>query len=103
MKIEKIDLFQISLPLAKPFCFGTVTQTHRDHIILKVTADGVSGWGESGLLRWPYYNSETTDGAFTLLKDLLCPLVLGQTVEHPQNTRALLRPPDRELYGSCCH
>jgi O-succinylbenzoate synthase len=92
MKIEKIELFQISIPLSSAFSFGLVTQTHRDHVIAAITSEGVTGWGESGLLKWPYYNSETTETAFVLLKNLICPLIVGKEISHPAQMLSHLGP-----------
>lgn len=95
VRIEKIDLFEVSIPLRTPFKFGSVTQTHRDHLFARVSAEGLHGWGESGLLRWPYYNSEATTTAFTMVKEFLAPALMGETVE-----AALTRSRFKEVVGN---
>ena len=57
------------------------------------SADGIEGWGECAALERPTYSSETTDGAWALLRDELVPAVLAgrdaAIVGHPMATAAL--------------
>ena len=51
------------------------------HILVRVVADGVVGWGECASPSDPYYCPETTETCWHLLKDFLGPLVFLDSAE----------------------
>ncbi len=81
MKLERIDLHLVRLPLARPFRTSSSVKTFLDHILVRVEADGISGWGECASPSEPYYCAETVETCWHLLKDILGPLVLGKDWE----------------------
>lgn len=78
MKIERIDLKLVRLPLVRTFRTSSSTKDHLDHILVRVEADGLSGWGECASPSDPYYCPETSETCWHLLEDFLGPLVLGR-------------------------
>ena len=78
MRIEQIDLKIVRLPLVRPFQTSSSRKSHLDHILVRVVADGVVGWGECASPSDPYYCPETTETCWHILKDFLAPLVLGR-------------------------
>ena len=46
MKIERIDLKVVRLPLVRSFRTSSSSKSHLDHILVRVAADGEVGWGE---------------------------------------------------------
>ena len=78
MRIEQIDLKIVRLPLVRPFQTSSSRKEHLDHILVRVVADGVIGWGECASPSDPYYCPETTETCWHILKDFLAPLVLGR-------------------------
>ena len=82
MRIDRIDLTLVRLPLARTFRTSSSTKDHIDHILVRVTdADGGEGWGECASPADPYYCPETTGTCWHLLEDFLGPLVLGKSWE----------------------
>ncbi len=82
MKIDKITLRQIKMPLVHFFetSFG---RTYERHIVLvEVHADGLSGWGEMTAGENPFYNEEWTESGWLILRDYAGPRVLGHVLEH---------------------
>jgi O-succinylbenzoate synthase len=57
------------------------TEYDEEHIIVRVDADGVTGWGESVAEGTPFYSYETVPTAWHILKDFLIPSVLGKDVQ----------------------
>ncbi len=53
----------------------------RDIILVEVTCDGVSGWGEVTAGENPFYNEEWTGSVWPLLIDYVCPRVLRVEME----------------------
>ena len=78
MKIEKIILRQIRMPLVHFFetSFGRTTERHM--VLVEVVGDGASGWGEVTAGENPFYNEEWTGSAWLILRDYVAPRVLGR-------------------------
>lgn len=79
MKIDRIELTHLSMPLKQPFQTSFGLQTERECILVAAHADGLTGWGECVALSRPAYSYETTGTAWHVLADYLIPAVLGQT------------------------
>lgn len=80
MKLEKITLFPLKMPLVSPFetSFGRIVE--RECVLVKINAEGLTGWGECVADRDPGYSYETTGTVLHILKDFLIPLMEGQEV-----------------------
>jgi O-succinylbenzoate synthase len=78
MRIDRIELILVRLPLIRTFRTSSSTKAHIDHILVRLDADGVEGWGECASPSDPYYCPETTETCWHLLKDFLAPAVLGK-------------------------
>jgi O-succinylbenzoate synthase len=91
MRIEQIDLLIVRLPLVRTFRTSSSRKDAISHILVRVLADGVTGWGECACPSDPYYCPETTETCWHLLKDFLGPLVLGQQWETIDELTALYR------------
>src|SRR5436305_10996527 len=81
MRIERIDLKLVRLPLIRAFRTSSSSKDSIQHILVRIVADGVIGWGECASPADPYYCPETTETCWHLLKDFLGPLVLGRDWE----------------------
>ncbi|MFI7011839.1 o-succinylbenzoate synthase [Streptomyces sp. NPDC050145] len=75
MKIERVELLHIAVPLVKPFRTSFGTQTSKDTFLLRVETDAAEGWAEFGGDPDPLYSSEFTSGAELVLRDFLVPRV----------------------------
>jgi O-succinylbenzoate synthase len=91
VRIERLQLRLLRLPLVHFFetSFGRVYD--RTFIIVTVTADGVEGVGECVADQNPFYSSETTGTAWQIIRDFIAPIVLGRGFEHPGDVFASLR------------
>jgi len=81
MKLERITLRQINMPLVHFFetSFGRTTERHI--ILVEARGEGVSGWGEVTAGENPFYNEEWTGSAWMILRDYAAPRVLGRELE----------------------
>ncbi len=80
MNIERIELRHIKMELVAPFVTSMGVETDEEHIIVRVDAEGVTGWGESVAEGTPFYSYETVHTAWHILRDFLIPSVLGRNV-----------------------
>jgi O-succinylbenzoate synthase len=80
LKIDRIILRQIRLPLVHFFetSFGRTYERHM--VLVEVVSDGVSGWGEVTAGENPFYNEEWTESAWLIVRDYAAPRVVGQTL-----------------------
>ena len=84
MKIERIDLYHISMRLVSPFVTSFGPQQQRDCLLTAVHADGLTGWGECVATNDPGYSYETTGTAWHILGDFLIPALLGRDIAGPE-------------------
>lgn len=79
MKIKKIILYEIDIPMRKSFTTGFGTVTSRPTIIVKLeTEKGVVGWGECPPLPFPMYKPETIDTCMIVIENYITPLILDK-------------------------
>src|SRR6202453_5016594 len=75
MRVRKITLREIHLPLIAPFRTSFGTSTLRRIPLIEADVDGVIGWGECTAGEDPYYSYETVETAWHILRDFLWPIV----------------------------
>jgi O-succinylbenzoate synthase len=81
MKLERITLRQIQMPLVHFFETSFSRTYKRDIILVEVQGEGISGWGEVTAGENPFYNEEWTDSAWLVLRDYAGPRVIGRDLE----------------------
>jgi O-succinylbenzoate synthase len=94
MKINRISLYHLRMPLLSAFetSFGRI-QT-RDCVLVEAFADGLIGYGECPADHDPGYSYETVGTARHILQDFLIPSLLDQeisSVEELQQRMAFVR------------
>jgi O-succinylbenzoate synthase len=92
LQIEQIQLRHIRLPLVHPFETSFARETKRDMIIVKAMAQGLVGYGESACMAEPFYNYETTDTCWHILRDFLVPWVLERDIGDAAQLMKLFAP-----------
>ena len=90
MKVQRITLREIRMPLVTPFetSFGRVTD--RRMLLVQADSDGVAGWGESVAGEGPLYAPETVETAWHILRDFIWPLLKGREFESAADVWATL-------------
>ncbi|HVJ28530.1 MAG TPA: o-succinylbenzoate synthase [Vicinamibacterales bacterium] len=91
MRIERIELRLLRLPLVRFFetSFGRIHE--RPFILVFVEGEGVTGVGECVAEANPYYGSETTTTAWHIIEQFISPAVLGRDFAHPREIFPALR------------
>ena len=92
VKIESIQARELAMRLQQPFetSFG-VTQNRRI-VLIELRTDQGTGWGEVTAGEGPFYNAETTDTAWLMLRDFAAPLVVGKEFAGPAELLAAMAP-----------
>ncbi|MEM7532850.1 MAG: o-succinylbenzoate synthase [Chloroflexota bacterium] len=91
MKIERVELHQIELPLVHPFRTSMGEESEQSCILVAVYSEGLIGWGECSAGMGPWYSGETLDTAWHILTDFLVPSVIGQDIESPADHVRLVK------------
>jgi O-succinylbenzoate synthase len=89
MKLERITLRQIRMPLVHFFETSFSRTYARDIILVEVQGDGASGWGEVTAGENPFYNEEWTGSAWPILRDYVAPRVLGRELQSAEEVYPL--------------
>src|SRR5664279_3480908 len=81
MKLSKITLYPLSMPLVSHFetSFGRIY--NRECVLVKIESEGLVGWGECVADRDPGYSYETSGTVMHILKEFALPLLAGQDVK----------------------
>jgi O-succinylbenzoate synthase len=84
VRIDRLDLQLLRLPLVH--FFETSFGRSYDRVFLLVTlfGDGVEGWGECVAEAGPYYSPETTETAWHVITEFIAPRVFGVEFDHPR-------------------
>ncbi len=80
MKIDRIELFHVAMPLIYPWrtAYGEDAAIHS--VLCRMTSGSVDGWGESAPFAAPCYSPECAGGLFVVARDWLAPQLVGQDV-----------------------
>ena len=90
MKIEKIRIRQIQMPLVHFFETSFGRTYSRDMVLVEVVADGISGWGEVTAGENPFYNEEWTASVWPILTNYAAPRLLGRELSSAEDVYPLL-------------
>jgi O-succinylbenzoate synthase len=92
MPIERIELYELTLPLLEPFIISGGTMTARRSLVVVLQDEqGHRGFGESPPFELPFYSEETLAGARYLLEHVLIPRLLEAQPDSPEAADEVLR------------
>ena len=91
MKIERLELRLLKLPLVHFFetSFGRIDDKH--FILVRADGGGATGYGECVAEQDPYYSAETNETAWHIIADFIAPRVLGVEFAHPRDVFPALK------------
>ena len=92
MKINRIELREIQMPLVHFFETSFGRTTTRRIVLVRVDADDLTGWGEVTAGEEPFYSHETPETAWHVLRDFLIPWVLGKEWTTPSEVAERFHP-----------
>ncbi|HEV2298237.1 MAG TPA: o-succinylbenzoate synthase [Candidatus Acidoferrales bacterium] len=78
MRIQKVTLREIQMPLVMRFETSSWETTDRRILLVEVHAECVSGWGECVAAETPSYSPETIETAWHIIRDFLWPQIRGK-------------------------
>lgn len=100
MKINRVALRELSLPLLEPFTTSFASLTQKPFSIVELHADGLVGYGECAAIGLPLYNEECAATAAYVIEHFLIPLLKKHgPIEHPDEINALFEPIRRNRFA----
>jgi o-succinylbenzoate synthase len=78
MRLRKVTLREIHIPLVAPFETSFGSTSLRRILLVEADVDGISGWGECTAGENPYYSYETVETARHIIRDFLWPMLKGR-------------------------
>lgn len=92
MRIEKVELFELEMPLVRPFRTSFGVEFSRDVVLVKVHTTSGTGWGECVAGRDPLYSSEYVAGSIDVMQRYLVPRLFKAGEISAENMREIFRP-----------
>jgi O-succinylbenzoate synthase len=90
VKLDRVEVRKIALPLTAPFETSVGRMDAREFLLVSASADGVTGHAECVADANPYYLPETNTTALHVLRDFLVPLAFQLDIAHPRDVRPAL-------------
>jgi O-succinylbenzoate synthase len=98
VRLDRIAVRHLSLPLVHPFETSFGRSERKEFLLLEVSADGLTGYGECVADVNPFYLPETNATVLHVLRDFLAPLALAREITHPRDfTSAFARVRGHEM------
>jgi O-succinylbenzoate synthase len=92
MRIDQVDIRYLQLPLVHPFETSFGREDERHTILVGVRGEGLTGWGEAATSQGPWYEYETVETSWHVLRDFLGPRLVGQKVVTAHDAARLMAP-----------
>ena len=92
MKITRVEIREIRMPLVRFFETSFGRTTERRIVLVRVEADGFTGWGEVTCGEHPFYSDETPATAWHILREYLVPWCLGRNWAAASEAATCFRP-----------
>src|SRR5712691_9649667 len=90
MRIERVELFELRLPLKRAYETSGSRETHQTRVIARVESEGAVGWGESVAPELPWYSGETPKTVWYALDAIIIPALLAAELHQPEDTERVL-------------
>ena len=92
MRIERLEIYYVRLPLIYPWRTAYGSDDEIDSVLIHATSGSVAAWSETTPLRAPTYSPEFTLGMYSLISEIMGPLLVGQEFDSAEALLDRLRP-----------
>lgn len=95
LKIDKIDIIPISIPLKKHMYMSGRCLTHAENLLIKIESGGITGWGEAASA--PRMTGDVLPGMKAIVEKFFKPLLIGKSIEEYLSLSSLV---NKSVYGN---
>jgi O-succinylbenzoate synthase len=92
MHIDKIEIRHLALPLVHPFETSFGREDTRQTILVTVYGEGCIGWGEAATSDGPWYEYETVETCWHVLRDFIAPRIIHHEIATPHDAARIMAP-----------
>jgi len=96
MRIDRISLTHVRVPLVEPFRISHAEVAAKDAIVVRLHGGGIIGYGESSPMAGAFYSAETPESCWRALTEVAAPWVLANQpamhADNPPSAAASLDP-----------
>jgi O-succinylbenzoate synthase len=79
MRIDRIEVYTVVLPLTEPFYSACGKETAIHTVLVRLVSEDKEGWGEGGTEYAPHWMPETATSSFFLNSEIIAPILIGQS------------------------
>ncbi len=90
MKIDRIELYLVAMPLISPWRTAYGEDACIESVLVRMISGSTYGWGEASPLQAPTYGPEWARAVFMTMRDWLAPRLVGQDIQSGAQLQALL-------------
>ncbi|MEX1139527.1 MAG: o-succinylbenzoate synthase [Bacteroidota bacterium] len=90
MKIDRVTLTHIRIPLIEPFRISSGEVSVKDAILVGVSAEGVTGYGEASPMEGTFYSGDTPESVWEALTNTMVPATLRGKADSIDSVNAIL-------------
>ena len=83
MKIERVVLTHVRVPLVEPFRISSGAVSEKDAILVELYSEGLIGLGESSPMAGSFYSSDTPEKSWQELCTLIAPAIVNRAFDSP--------------------
>jgi o-succinylbenzoate synthase len=83
LKIKKIVITHVRVPLVEPFCISSGAVSEKDGIIVELHTSDLVGYGESSAMAGSFYSCDTPETSWNELCEVVAPAILGCEFKGP--------------------
>lgn len=80
MRIERIEIYHVSMPLLAPYGTAFGLEDAIESVLVRLDADGLTGWGEAASWKHPGYCAECAATQMLIARRFIVPLLLGADI-----------------------
>ena len=90
MQIRRITITHVRVPLIEPFRISSGAVAEKDAIVVEVSTEQWTGYGESSPMSGSFYSPDTPESCWRELCDVVIPAILGAEVESIEQWNRML-------------
>lgn len=91
MKLDRITLTHVRVPLVEPFKISSGEVSEKDAIIVSVEAEGLTGHGEASPMAGAFYSADTPESTWACLTEQILPALRRELPRSLDEVDALLK------------
>jgi len=99
MRVDRLEIYYVSRTLLQPWRTAYGSDSVMDSVLIHVFSGSHDAWAETSPLRAPTYSPEFALGVYSLINEIMGPLVVGHEFDTAQALLGVLQPFKRNPFA----